>query len=134
MKNGLLLFALIGFVFSCTNDDSNNSSEQDLIGTWKLTETLADPGDGSGVFTTVTSEKNIQFFNDGTVTSNGSICDMSIQSDNASDGTFSITDSTINSPECFNSGFNITFELTSTFLILNYPCIEPCRAKFIKVE
>ena len=134
MKNRLLLLALIGFIFSCNNDNSNNSLEADLIGIWKLTETLADPGDGSGVFMTVTSDKIIQFFNDGNVTSNGSLCDMSIQSDNASNGTYSISDSTINSPECVTSGFNITFELSNNLLILNYPCIEPCKAKFIKVD
>ncbi|OUR94258.1 hypothetical protein A9Q87_01020 [Flavobacteriales bacterium 34_180_T64] len=134
MKKEVLFFALIGLLFSCNNDDSNNYSETELIGRWKLAETLADPGDGSGTFSTVISEKIIQFHADGIVTSNGTLCDLSILSETPSNGTYSMTELTISSSECVSSGLGISFELSSSILIMNYPCIEPCKAKFIKIE
>jgi len=135
MKKGILLFVLISTLISCNNDDdSNNSTQAELVGTWKLTENLSDPGDGSGVFEIVISDKKMVFNSDGTVTSNGFLCDMSIESNTSSSGTYSITESTINSSSCNTTEFAIRFELSSTFLIISYPCIEACQAKYLKVE
>jgi len=101
MKKVLIILLSIGVFISCAkNDDIKNT---DLIGKWKLIEVLADLGDGSGIFHSVSSDKIIEFQSNGTVTSNGSICDMSIESVSSSSGTYSLSDSTINSPICSNS-------------------------------
>ena len=103
-----------------------------LIGKWRLIEVLADPGDGSGAFHGVSSDKIIEFHSDGTVTSNGSICDISIESNIPSGGIYSLSVSTINSSNCDNSGMKIRFMMTGPSLIINYPCDEACKAKYDK--
>ena len=130
MKKVLIILLSIGVFISCTkNDDSKNT---DLIGKWKLIEVLADPGDGSGIFHSVSSDKIIEFQSNGTVTSNGSICDMSIESASSSSGTYSLSDSTINSPICSNSPLKIKFHKEGSSLIISYPCNEACVARYIK--
>lgn len=133
MKKIAVLFLLVGIVYGCTKNEVN-LKESDLMGKWKLIEVLADPGDGSGTFRQVNSNKIIEFHSDGTLTSNGSICNMSTEADSPSSATYSLSDSTINSPECENTAMRLKFERSGSTLIISYPCIEPCRAKFIKAE
>lgn len=132
MKTIKLLISLVFLtLISCDNTDADDTANA-LVGTWKYTEMLADPGNGSGTFILVTSDKTITFDALGNVTSNGSLCDMSTASNNSSSGTYDLTTNTINSNSCPNS--NIIYEFSGTSLILNYPCIEPCKAKFVKVQ
>jgi len=126
MKNFILYLIIIGSLSSCNK--SNDNINSGLVGQYKLIEVLADPGDGSGIFQSVSSDKKIEFHSDETVTSNGELCNMGIESNSATNGTYSLVDSTINSTNCNN----LKFELKGNELIINYPCIEPCRAKFIK--
>jgi hypothetical protein len=51
-----------------------------IVGEWKLTEQLLDPGDGSCVFTKVTSDKTIFFLVDGSYKSNGTVCTIDADS------------------------------------------------------
>lgn len=132
MKKILLLSGLIFLLISCSKD--NSDSETDVIGEWKLIEVNADPGDGSGTFQSVESDKVVVFLKSGTVTSNGTICQMSIESNNPTSGTYSLTDSTISSPDCVQTEFEIYFELINSKLILRYPCIEGCQEKFTKIN
>lgn len=118
----LALFLAVTF-FSCSKKDEKRI-DSELVGVWKLTEVLADPGDGSGTYHSVNSNKTIEFHSDGTLTSNGDICNMS--------GTYLLTDSTINASNCSNSTFKIRFTKVGSTLILNYPCIEPCGEKYVK--
>ncbi|WP_324721558.1 lipocalin family protein [Salinimicrobium sp. HB62] len=131
MKKIVFLFSIIGLLSSCNNNDDLRSNT-DLVGEWKLIEVLADPGDGSGTFSAVESNKIIRFHPDGTITSNGSICSMSIEANNPTSGTYSITNSTFNSPDCDNSDYDYQFEHKGNILIINYPCIEPCKVKYRK--
>jgi hypothetical protein len=131
MKKIVFTLFTVGILFSCNNESDPNSNNE-LIGNWKLIEVLADPGGGSGTFSSVESEKTITFESDGTITSNGILCDMSINSDNPTSGTYSNPESTFNSSDCNNPDYNFTFEQNESTLIINYPCIEPCRAKYIK--
>jgi hypothetical protein len=131
MKKTLFILFITGILFSC-NNDNNSSSNEELVGNWKLIEVLADPGDGSGTFSSVESNKIITFENDGIITSNGNLCDMSISSGNQTSGTYSNSESTFNSSECNNPDYNFTFEKNENILIINYPCIEPCKAKYMK--
>ena len=131
MKKTYLLISIAIFtLISCNKNDSNTSTNL-LVGTWKYTEMYADPGNGSGVFTPVTSTKTITFDATGNVTSNGSLCDMSTASNESSTGTYTAATNTLIPTSCPNT--TIIYELIGTTLILNYPCIEPCKAKFIKV-
>ena len=91
MKIIAFIFITLGILNSCNNDDDSNRSTE-LIGNWKLIEVLVDPGDGSGTFSTVESSKIITFQNDGIITSNGTICDMSLEANNPTSGTYSTSD------------------------------------------
>lgn len=131
MKKSILLLAMTSLLFSCHKNEAELPPNSSLAGTWKLTELLQDPGDGSGTFQAVKSNKNIVFTSNNQVTSNGILCDMSIESNSKTTGSYSETDSTINPSNCQNR--IIHYELNATTLILSYPCIEACRAKYIKV-
>lgn len=125
------LAVLVLLVISCSNIEEVTSNNL-LIGTWKLTEILADPGDGSGTFNSVTSNKNLIFSSGGNLSSNGTICDMSIGTNISSTGTYSEANATINSTNCPNN--TITYELNGNTLILIYPYIELCKAKYTRIQ
>lgn len=132
MKQLLIILCLIGLLSSCNSDD-NLSSNTSLVGEWKLIEILADPGDGSGTFSAVESEKRIKFHQDGTFTSNGTICNMSIEANNPTSGTYSLINSTINSQDCNSPEYDYQFKQDGKILKIMYPCIEPCKAKYRKL-
>jgi hypothetical protein len=130
MNKLLMILLSIGVLLSCSKGYDNKNS--DLIGKWKLVEVLADPGDGSGTFHGVISEKFIEFKSDGTVTSNGSICNMSVESVSSSSGTYSLSDSTILPTKCPIIPLKIKFHKNGSTLTIFYPCDEACIAKYIK--
>lgn len=131
MKNILILSILSCLFISCKSDDDSTNTK--LIGNWKLIEVLADPGDGSGDFVPVNSNKTISFLNDGTISSNGNLCDISIDTNSETSGTYSISESSFSSNECINPNYAFSFEQNDTILIIEYPCIEPCKAKYLKL-
>lgn len=133
MKKLILLLCAFAFLSSCSSDDDDADTNTELVGEWKLIEVLADPGDGSGTFSAVESEKKIRFHQDGTITSNGTICDLSIEANNSTSGTYSLVDSTFKSPYCYDSEFNYQFEHNGNTLIIIYPCFEGCMAKYRKI-
>lgn len=130
MKKIIILLSILLTVFAC-NKSEVKQIDTNLTGKWALTEVLADPGDGSGTFHPVQSNKILEFHADGTITSNGSICDMSIEANSPSSGTYSLADSTISPADC-NYPMKIKFEHSGSLLILYYPCIEPCSMKYEK--
>ena len=131
MKKSIVVLLLLSLLFSCNKNDQESATAS-LVGTWKLTEMLEDPGDGSGTFKPVNSNKKIVFVNNNQVTSNGILCDMSINSDTFTEGSYSETTKTINPSDCQN--LTINYEVNANSLILSYRCIEGCKAKYIKVE
>jgi hypothetical protein len=124
-RNILLLSISIVMIASCKKE-----KDPQLVNTWSLIEVLADPGDGSGTFQPVTSDKTIEFFNDGTVSSNGILCQMSSDSGTGSAGTYDATEMTITPNNCGVVAFVIFYELSGEHLILSYPCFEACREKY----
>jgi len=62
-------------VSACKGDDDTTDNE--IVGVWKLIQISIDPGDGSGTFQDVETDKTIEFKADGTLISNGSICTVS---------------------------------------------------------
>jgi len=130
MKKILFILLTVGILYSCDNDNFNSDTE--LVGNWKLIEVLSDPGDGSGTFNSVESDKIITFENDGTITSNGNLCDLSITSDNQTSGTYSISEMTFTPANCNNLENDIPFNQNGNILIITYRCIEGCAAKYKK--
>ena len=127
MKISFAILVILSLFTSCKKNKRDS-----LTGTWELKEVLMDPGNGSGVFTAVSSDKNLVFNTNGNVNSNGIICDMSIESNTSTSGTYSENDSTIISATCQN--LIIKYELSGDTLILIYPCFEACKAKYNRVN
>lgn len=132
MKNFISLLTAIAVLYACNQDD-DSGSDTNLVGTWKLIENLADPGDGSGTFNPVNSNKTITFNSDGTFTSNGYICDLSIESDQSTSGTYLASNATFRSDDCFDPDYEYHFEQSGVILFITYPCIEACQAKYQKI-
>ncbi|MCF8278454.1 MAG: hypothetical protein K9J17_17130 [Flavobacteriales bacterium] len=122
----LLLSSLIVLLAACKKEDDG----ADVVNSWKLIEVLADPGDGSGTFEPVTSNKRIEFYTDSTLTCTGTLCQMSSESGPITFATYSETNHTITGQNCGFSPFVILYEINGSELILSYPCIEPCREKY----
>lgn len=130
-SKSILLFLFIGFLFSSCKKDEENSG---LVNTWKLIEVLADPGDGSGTFQPVSSDKTVSFYEDGSVVSNGQMCSMGIAVDNGSSGTYSESEMAITPENCGFAAYVIYYEFENSNLILNHPCFEACREKYELVD
>jgi hypothetical protein len=132
-KKAVILISILFVFFDCSSDGLGKNS---LIGKWKLIEVLADPGDGSGVFKPVDSNKTLEFFEDGFVRSNGSLCTFNIIADQESQGIYNTEDSSIIPDNC-NSNFielKINFKIEGSRLILNYFCIEACSEKYKRIN
>lgn len=123
---------VICFVAACNLENG----EEGLVSKWHLVEQLMDPGDGSGAFQPVTSDKTISFFEDGSVSSeNGSICVGEVWSGGtSSSGTYSEVTMTIDVANCTGGHVPLSYEMDGGFLILNYPCIEPCQEKYEQIN
>ena len=127
---GKILF-LILFVISLTIEAQ--VSDKNLIGKWRLKQVLSDPGDGSGDFEFIKSEKTIEFFTDGKVVSNGSICGPYHQIGKKSEGTYSKENKTI-SPSGCGKETKMNYELKNGYLIIHYSCKEGCAEKYEKIK
>jgi hypothetical protein len=142
MRKGAAILFSMAFSLNCSNDkDVNKSSEiPKLEGPWKLVEQLVDPGDGSGEFAPVTSNKTIEFFQNGTYMVNGSLCTIDADTGPVTTGTYVVGEELndfsfenyLDPENCDFEGYKVHIVLDSSFLILSYPCIEGCAQKFIK--
>lgn len=144
MVKYFLPIILFSFFISCSTDDSRPKEQPQLIGKWRLIEQLSDPGDGSGTFQPIDSNRVIEFFSDNTVKINGVLCFMSSEIAIEESGTYMmITDSNIDTQHdgeiipntCSSRSAKVYFDLpVSGNLILWYVCIEPCGQKFEKID
>lgn len=127
MKQTIYLALFSVALLSCKDD----TVAPDLLGTWQLSAVLADPGDGSGTFNPVDSDKTITFLSSGMVEANESLCTP--QTSSAGQGKYSLQDSTI-IPSCPDQEFEskIWFRVEGSNLILTYQCIEACAEKYVK--
>lgn len=126
MKKIILLAIVVFSVTACKkNARSENSS---IVGKWKLSESLADPGDGSGTWQAADPlhPRYLEFKKDGT---------LSISPNNIynADHYQLTSDSTM----IFLRGaenFPFRYHFSETILILYPPCDEPCGEKYIAVQ
>ncbi len=122
---------LLLFVVACEKDDISGPTE--LVGTWRLVEILADPGDGSGTFQPVDSDRRISFLADETFTATGNVCNINSEAENNTTGRYFPGDNRLEPEDCLTiGGTPITYERVDRELIINYPCIEPCQHKYRK--
>ena len=124
--------AVILLLFGCSSDDLDSSN---IVGKWKLVQVLADPGDGSGTFVNIESNKTITFFSDNTFSSNEYLCSFSPLAPLKTGGTFSTEKREIypNSCESF-AEVKLSYRIENKALIVSYFCIEGCAEKYVKIE
>ena len=127
-----LSIAIIVLLFiNCSSDNAPTS----LSGKWKLVQVLADPGDGSGIFRDIQSNKTIEFFSDETFDSNGNLCFFQPIDEVTTQGAYSEDKNEIYPNTC-NSfvGVVLNYKLEKNTLIITYQCIEACAEKYVKIE
>lgn len=139
----VVLCCLVIFNLACSDDDTVFENDSDLVGTWLLIEQYADPGDGSGDFRKVDSDKVIVFSSDGTYESSGSLCFMGTTSDVEVTGTYEINaeeeltaysaDNFLTPEDCGFDNLKVFVHFEGSDLILSYICIEGCAQKYRKL-
>ncbi|MFK7772497.1 MAG: hypothetical protein AB8F94_10165 [Saprospiraceae bacterium] len=129
MKKIMFLLVAIVVIFSCSEKKENS-----LIGKWKLTEQMIGIGNGNATFQKVNSEKTIEFLKNGTLVSNGTLCTLSKDSDQAEEAIFSEIKNAIILKDCGSNNKDIYIEMKGAELILSYQCIEVCQQKYIKLQ
>ena len=132
LKNSLVALALLGLVINCSEDPE--VGDKTLVGRWELIEVLNDPGDGSGTFQPVESDKYIEFLLNGEIRSNGNLCSSGGNIDNPSSGNYILPDSILSIEDCPRPFGPTRFRIENGSLILSYSCIEPCEEKYNKNE
>ncbi|MCX2574574.1 hypothetical protein [Pedobacter sandarakinus] len=96
----------------------------EVYGTWKLTETLFDPGDGSGKYEKVKENKSLNLSKTGII-SGDALPDLNA---------FRILDS-VRMEVTLKANQTILvyrYKATANMLTLNPPCIEGCGYRFIR--
>lgn len=136
MKHILLIWIALVCLSSCKDDNDMQlkNTTDEVLGQWKLIEFYADPGDGSGDFQQIESEKRILFMTDGTVSSNANLCILFSEVGETSTGTFSEEDMSISISGCDISTSSVNYEMVGSQLIVSYFCIEGCLEKYEKIE
>jgi hypothetical protein len=124
---GILILIVI---FSCATNEKDSIGNPAAIGTWKLIEVLSDPGDGSGVYTPVNSDKTITFFANGKVEASVKLCGSSSNNESTT-ARFDEEKSIIIPNGC---SYNINVEFKDSYMFLTLPCIEPCGEKYQKIR
>lgn len=135
MKKIFVVLCTLMLLLSCSSDEKD--IPLDLIGTWKLQEVNNDPGDGSGTFQKVESDKTLIFKKNLEITSNGSLSENTTNSTSPSHGVYSITGDSeasgiITPSNSEHLSVEIRFEIKNSALYVYYPCIEGCAAKYVK--
>ncbi len=133
MKTKFLIIFSILLIISCRNNDDNENS---IIGTWKLSAQLADPGDGSGTFQAVSNNRTVTFYRNGTYSSNGNFCTMNSDSNETTTGSYSFTNTEKSlTPNCNNSIIKLKLNIENNQLTMtNFGCYESCAQKYVKLN
>ncbi|NNL08445.1 MAG: hypothetical protein HKP38_04390, partial [Croceitalea sp.] len=85
--------------------------------------------------TPVDSNKMIVFDNNGRFSSNGAICSFAAAVNENVEGTYEIFSNTEFRINCAEENLDyVALFLENQVLIVNYPCIEPCSHKYIKID
>ena len=117
---------LIATFMSCS---TTNQSSSPLQGSWKMTEYLADIGDGNGTWqpADAANQSVLEFRADGTLGESGPA------TANSGSKYEILNDSTVVFVRGENR-INVKYKIIGNTLTLNPPCIEACGQKFIRME
>lgn len=127
-----LISSLFLIASSCTKETSK--PQTGIVGEWKLVEELVDPGDGSGTFQPVSSNKVIVFLGNGTFQANDDMCFMSSQVTSTHTGTYDTTTETFSPNNCTTMApMSYQYSVNGNTLILTYPCICGCQQKYTRI-
>jgi hypothetical protein len=127
-----IMFCVLFLFNSCSKCDDVIIEGSEIIGKWKLTQILIDPGDGSGEFVDYIGDtRTVEFRSNGIIFSNYSLCTPTLDLLN-SISHFSIDTKTIIPDNCYNGEFVIHYQKEGDNLVLYYPCDESCLFKFEK--
>jgi hypothetical protein len=122
-------FIALSFLFmlmACTKSSDKTSSS--LVGRWKLTETLADPGDGSGTWMPATADYIIQFNKDSTAYENPVNPYRNINRYSVS------SDSTLTLFYTNGTSSDFYFKIESNTLTIMGGCIEACGTRYKRTD
>ncbi|TCD07587.1 hypothetical protein EZ449_13685 [Pedobacter frigidisoli] len=125
-RTSLVMLFISLMIFACKkNKDTVEDGPGEIYGRWKLTETLADPGDGSGRYMKV--KGNPQYLN---LERSGQM-----NGDALSDlQTFKILDSV--TMEVYSKSYMRSipyrYKVSARSLTLNPPCFEGCGYRFVR--
>jgi hypothetical protein len=128
MQRLVLFILLAGVLFGCADDDPD---VRGLPGIWVQIAFLADPGDGSGTFQPVNTDFTLEINSDLSYTANASLCNNEPTDGTQTTGQFDEATMRVQEEGC---QYSQAWELDGNELIIYYPCIEPCAAKFARVS
>lgn len=132
MKKTFFIFIIAILSFSC-NDDDHDCPDNEFVGSWKLIEVLADPGDGSGTFIPVESSRTLTFKNSGIITTNTSLCNP-YSDEIRTSGSYDVLEKKIYT-NCEGANIpSISFKMENEYLILDFFSLEGYSQKFERVE
>lgn len=119
----LLLCTLFLSILSCSKSLVNDGPGE-VYGNWKLTETMFDPGDGSGKYQKVKETKYLTISRNGEMTGDA-LPDIT---------SFKILDSVRMevTSKTYKNVLTYRYKATASTLMLNPPCIEGCGYRFIR--
>lgn len=131
----LLLIVLFAAITSCSTIPNNPELKLDkneITGKWQLTESLADPGDGSGTWQTVRNGRILDFKDNGVVISSSTYC----YNQEIYEASYDAAENMINS-DCADRAVALKYEIKEGELFI-YPhsprCMEACGSKYEKIE
>jgi hypothetical protein len=119
---------LLVFAFTACSTQKTSTTTPSLVGKWKLTQTLADIGDGKATWAEVSKDSVLisEFKSDGSITGN------------AMPGTthYAIADSAhLNMTIEHNADpIDYRYKISKDSLLLNPPCREACGMRFVRVK
>ena len=143
MKTVLYFFVFL-LVLSCSDDDDQQFLSGDsLPGKWLLVEAFFDPGDGSGEYEEVNSNRHLEFTDDmSIVTTNIPVCSLEFNSETEEIYSGEIVydyqgqpvdelnaDFVIKSGDC-----EVLVTHEPPYIIVYLNCIEGCGLKFRKIS
>jgi hypothetical protein len=134
MKKSLIVLVFILACTACQNQTIEGKKEDSLFKTWRLTETLADIGDGKATWQKVQVSQNstLTFVADGTL--------KQVDGNNVQNGTYKIVQEQSSSYLMVKLDGNTSefrwpiVELSESKLHLTFGCIEACGAKYAPVQ
>jgi hypothetical protein len=127
MKYFITIFSFFLITLACTkSSDTSNKVNVSLIGKWKLTEYLIDPGNGSVTWKPAETDEYIEFTSDSTILNSSPTTGDIVRFSLPNDSTILFIYLTYNITHYYNIQGN---ELTITG-----GCIEHCGSKYIKQD